>query len=207
MTLRSAARSLYEAIQSMLGSHSPDHVQQALEQELRRLIPNWSQEKPTCSGVYWHKPPGIAEPRLVVVDHGRIDTKLMADLGLTRSRAGLKSAPGKSGRGNSLHEPIRPGSLLGAVVWESVRREDGIGRMTRPQKDLARHLSGCNESGNGVRGGESKAPGCFGGYDKTPEESGARPFPPVQREHRHGLDPGDSSLRRGDLLPEQIPDP
>ena len=41
----------------------------------------WSGERPTCAGWYWYKPPGIDEPRLVNVDNGRIDAKLMADLG------------------------------------------------------------------------------------------------------------------------------
>ena len=81
MTPRSASRFVYEALQSLLGSHSPEQVQLALEAELRHLLPTWGHDKPSCPGVYWHKPPGIAEPRLVIVDHGRIDTKLMADLG------------------------------------------------------------------------------------------------------------------------------
>jgi hypothetical protein len=95
MTPRAAARSLYEAIQSALGSHSPGAVQQALEGELRHLLPNWTQDKPTCPGVYWHKPPGIAEPKLVLVDHGRIDTKLMADLGPPNNLVDVNRIPGQ----------------------------------------------------------------------------------------------------------------
>jgi len=81
MTLRDKAAALYDAIRSVLGSHDAESVQRALEQELRRMIPVWRQEKPGCAGWYWYKPPGIAEPRLILVDHGRIDMKLMADLG------------------------------------------------------------------------------------------------------------------------------
>jgi hypothetical protein len=81
MNLHSAAAALYEAMKPRLGEHPPAEVQKTLEHELAHLLPTWSQEKPTCPGLYWHKPPGIAEPRLLTVDHGRIDTKLMADLG------------------------------------------------------------------------------------------------------------------------------
>jgi hypothetical protein len=81
MTLRSKVQSLYEAIQSLLGSHSSDQVQKALELELGRMIPVWRDERPDCAGWYWYKAPGIGEPRLILVDHGRIDMKLMADLG------------------------------------------------------------------------------------------------------------------------------
>lgn len=81
MTLRAKASALYEAVRSLLGRHDPDQVQQALEQELSRMIPVWREERPTCPGWHWYKPPGIAEPRLVLVDHGRIDSKLMVDLG------------------------------------------------------------------------------------------------------------------------------
>ena len=81
MTLRSKAQALYDAIRSLLGSHEPEPVQQALEQELSRMIPVWRAQKPDCAGWYWLKPPGIGEPKLVLVDHGRIDMKLMVELG------------------------------------------------------------------------------------------------------------------------------
>lgn len=81
MSLRSKVEYLYEAIRPLLGSHSPEQVQQALERELGRMLPVWTQDRPTCPGWYWYKAPGIGEPRLVNVDHGRIDSKLMADLG------------------------------------------------------------------------------------------------------------------------------
>ncbi len=81
MTLRAKAQALYEAIKPWVGSHPADAVQQALERELARIVPVWTDERPTCPGWYWYKPPGIGEPRLVHVDNDRIDSKLMADLG------------------------------------------------------------------------------------------------------------------------------
>ena len=81
MTLRSHAQALYESIRSLLGTHTPDQVQSVLELELSRMIPVWRDERPDCAGWYWYKAPGISEPRLILVDHGRIDMKLMADLG------------------------------------------------------------------------------------------------------------------------------
>lgn len=48
---------------------------------MSRLLPVWTEERPTCPGWYWYKAPGIGEPRLILVDHGRIDSQLMADLG------------------------------------------------------------------------------------------------------------------------------
>jgi hypothetical protein len=81
MTLRSKALALYEAIRPLLGNHAPEQVQAVVEYELSRMLPVWSEERPTCPGWYWYKAPGIGEPRLVNVDHGRIDAKLMADLG------------------------------------------------------------------------------------------------------------------------------
>ncbi len=81
MTLRAHVEALYETIRSSLGKHDPNQVQQALERELRHVVPTWTQATPTCPGWYWFKPPGVAEPQLLLVDHGRIDTKLMADLG------------------------------------------------------------------------------------------------------------------------------
>ena len=81
MTLRAHAEALYEALKPLLGIHAQDMVQRTLENELRHVVPNWSDEKPRCPGWYWYKAPGITEPKLICVDHGRIDTKLMADLG------------------------------------------------------------------------------------------------------------------------------
>ena len=81
MTLRAHAEALYESIQTFLGTHDPKQVCTALERNLRQVLPNWSEIKPNCPGWYWYKPPGVSEPCLLLVDHGRIDTKLMADLG------------------------------------------------------------------------------------------------------------------------------
>ncbi len=81
MTLRSHAEALYESIRSLLGPHDPTHVQAKLERDLRAVVPSWKVNTPDCPGWYWYKPPGISEPQLLLVDHGRIDTKLMADLG------------------------------------------------------------------------------------------------------------------------------
>ena len=76
-----AALSLYEAVRPWLAGHAPERVQQVLEEELGRIVPAWSEAKPSCAGWYWYKAPGIGEPRLVNVDNGRIDAKLMVDLG------------------------------------------------------------------------------------------------------------------------------
>lgn len=81
MSLRAHAEAIYEDIRSLLGEHRPDHVRAQLEQALRHVIPQWNERLPDCPGWYWFKPPGISEPQLVPVGHGRIDTKLMADLG------------------------------------------------------------------------------------------------------------------------------
>ena len=81
MTLRSHAEALYQAIRPILGEHDATNVQTKLERELRHVVPNWSETLPDCPGWYWFKPPGIGEPQLLLVSHGRIDTKLMADLG------------------------------------------------------------------------------------------------------------------------------
>lgn len=81
MTLRLHAEALYQGIRSLLGDHEPNTVQTKLERELRHVLPTWSEDKPTVPGWYWYKPPGVSEPRLLLVGHGRIDTKLMADLG------------------------------------------------------------------------------------------------------------------------------
>ena len=81
MTLRSKTLALYEAIAPLLGNHVAEPIYQAMEHELRRIVPVWSDERPSCAGWYWYKSPGIEEPRLIYVDNGRIDAKLMADLG------------------------------------------------------------------------------------------------------------------------------
>ncbi len=81
MTLQAHADALYEGIRALLGIHDPQQVRSMLERDLKHLIPNWTETKPTCPGWYWYKPPGVSEPQLLLVDHGRIDTKLMADLG------------------------------------------------------------------------------------------------------------------------------
>ncbi len=81
MTLRAHAEALYESIRSLLGEHHAQEVQTRLERELRHVSPQWSDNLPDCPGWYWYKPPGIGEAQLLLVGHGRIDTKLMADLG------------------------------------------------------------------------------------------------------------------------------
>ncbi len=81
MSLRIHAEALYDALRSIMGNHDAKQVQATLERELRHMIPNWSEAIPDCPGWYWFKPPGVAEPQLLLVSHGRIDTKLMADLG------------------------------------------------------------------------------------------------------------------------------
>ncbi len=81
MTARAHAEALYESLRSWLGTHDPDHVRTALERDLRHILPQWTNHTPSCPGWYWYKSPGVSEPQLLLVDHGRIDTKLMADLG------------------------------------------------------------------------------------------------------------------------------
>jgi hypothetical protein len=81
MTVQSYAAALYAGIRSLLGQHDTVLVQAKLERELRYLIPTWNQATPDCPGWYWYKPEGVSEPQLLLVSHGRIDTKLMADLG------------------------------------------------------------------------------------------------------------------------------
>ena len=81
MTLRDHAKALYEALCPILGNHDGSQVQSKLERELRHVVPNWNEATPDCPGWYWFKPSGISEPQLLLVNHGRIDTKLMADLG------------------------------------------------------------------------------------------------------------------------------
>jgi hypothetical protein len=81
MTLRAHVEAIYESIAFHLGTHDAKEVQARLERELRHVTPQWSEDLPDCPGWYWYKPPGIGEPQLLLVGHGRIDTKLMADLG------------------------------------------------------------------------------------------------------------------------------
>ena len=81
MTLRDHAKALYETLRPILGNHDGSQVQSKLERELRHVVPNWNEATPDCPGWYWFKPSGISEPQLLLISHGRIDTKLMADLG------------------------------------------------------------------------------------------------------------------------------
>ncbi len=81
MTFHAHAEALYEALRPIIGEHDVSQVRAALERTLRHALPHWSDATPDCPGWYWFKPPGIAEPQLLLVSHGRIDTKLMADLG------------------------------------------------------------------------------------------------------------------------------
>ena len=81
MSVRVHTEALYDGLKSFLGTHDPDQVQAKIERELRHIVPNWSDNMPDCPGWYWFKAPGVGEPQLLLVSHGRIDTKLMADLG------------------------------------------------------------------------------------------------------------------------------
>ena len=81
MKLRDHAKALYEALRPILGNHDGSQVESKLELELRHVVPNWNESTPDCPRWYWVKPLGISEPQLLLVSHGRIDTKLMADLG------------------------------------------------------------------------------------------------------------------------------
>lgn len=81
MTLQAHAEALYAGIRSLLGQHDASQVQAKLAQDLRHVVPTWHHTAPGCPGWYWFKSPGVSEPQLVHVTHGRIDTKLMADLG------------------------------------------------------------------------------------------------------------------------------
>ncbi len=81
MTLRAHVEAIYESLLPYLEEHNAEEVQARLARDLRHLSPQWSDDFPDCPGWYWHKPPGIGEPQLLLVNHGRIDTKLMADLG------------------------------------------------------------------------------------------------------------------------------
>ena len=81
MTLQAHAEALYSGIRSILGEHNAKQVQANLERDLRHFIPTWNQTTPDCPEWYWFKSQGVSEPQLLLVSHGRIDTKLMADLG------------------------------------------------------------------------------------------------------------------------------
>ena len=81
MILHAYVEAIYDSIRSLLGEHQAAEVQKRLERELRHVMPQWSDALPDCPGWYWYKPPGVGEPELLLVSHGRIDTKLMADLG------------------------------------------------------------------------------------------------------------------------------
>ena len=81
MTLHAHAEALYAGIRSLLGQHDASQVQAKLARELRHIIPVWKETIPDCPGWYWFKTLGVSEPRLMHVSHGRIDTKLMVDLG------------------------------------------------------------------------------------------------------------------------------
>ena len=95
MTLRIHAEALYTGIRAYLGDHDAALVQTKIERELRHVLPTWSETKPVVPGWFWHKPPGISEPRLLLVGHGRIDTKLMADLGPPNNLVDVLRIPGQ----------------------------------------------------------------------------------------------------------------
>ena len=95
MTLRLHAEALYDSIRRLLGNHDATQVQHTLERELRHVVPMWSDTKPDVPGWYWHKPMGISEPRLLLVGHGRIDTKLMADLEPPNHFVDVQRIPGQ----------------------------------------------------------------------------------------------------------------
>ena len=81
MNLQTHVDALYETLGPFLGAHDPNTVLAVLGKEMRHILPSWSEQIPDCPGWYWYKPPGINEPQLIHISHGRIDTKLMADLG------------------------------------------------------------------------------------------------------------------------------
>ena len=95
MSLRIHAEALYEGLKLFLGDHDPSQVQAKLEGELRHIVPNWSETIPDCPGWYWFKSPGVSEPQLLQVSHGRIDTKLMADLGPPNNLVDVQRVKGK----------------------------------------------------------------------------------------------------------------
>ena len=82
MSLRAHAEALYQGLRSLLGTHDVEKVHSLFgARAFVILSPTWTDSQPSCPGWYWLKPPGVADPRLIFVDNGRIDTKLMADLG------------------------------------------------------------------------------------------------------------------------------
>ncbi|GJL66942.1 MAG: hypothetical protein NPIRA05_19130 [Nitrospirales bacterium] len=81
MNIRAHVEAVYDGLKGLLGNHDPAQVQARLERDLRHILPNWSDRIPDCPGWYWFKAPGVGDPQLLHVTHGRIDTKLMADLG------------------------------------------------------------------------------------------------------------------------------
>ena len=95
MTLRAQVEALYDSLKIVLGPHDPVQVQSSLERELRHIVPTWGNALPDCPGWYWYKPPNIAEPSLLLVSHGRIDTKLMADLGPPNNLVDVQRIPGQ----------------------------------------------------------------------------------------------------------------
>ncbi len=95
MSLRMHAEALYDSLRSLLGSHDSDQIQAKLERELRHIIPNWTDADPDCPGWYWYKAPGVSEAKLLLVSHGRIDTKLMADLGPPNNLVDVQRVKGK----------------------------------------------------------------------------------------------------------------
>lgn len=95
MSLRTHAEALYQTLRSLLGTHDVEKVHSLLERELRHIVPTWTDAKPSCPGWYWLKPPGVADPRLILVDNGRIDTKLMADLGPPNNLVDIQRVQGQ----------------------------------------------------------------------------------------------------------------
>ena len=91
---RKEVTDLYEALRPCLGAHSDEQVQQVLNVELQRLVPMWTDTRPVCPGWYWYKAIGANPGRLVNVDHGRIDSKLMADLGPPHYLVDVARLPG-----------------------------------------------------------------------------------------------------------------
>ncbi|MBA3967277.1 MAG: hypothetical protein H0X47_16190 [Nitrospirales bacterium] len=95
MTLHAHAEALYAGIRSLLGQHDANQVQAKLERDLRHVVPTWNNTTPDCPGWYWFKAPGVSDPRLLYVGHGRIDTKLMADLGPPNNLVDVQRVKGR----------------------------------------------------------------------------------------------------------------
>ncbi|WP_447971832.1 hypothetical protein [Nitrospira sp. M1] len=81
MSIRAHAEAVYDGLKALFGNHDADQVKAKIERDLRHIIPHWTDRLPDCPGWYWLKAPGVGDPQLLYVGHGRIDTKLMADLG------------------------------------------------------------------------------------------------------------------------------